>query len=511
MAKKTLPGGIPTSATPPEGDEVYRYAAELADLIVWTADAHGQFVSISPRFTELTGLPPGTQRAAMHPDDADEAMRGWEQATAAGIPHTTEFRMLMKDGSYRYFRARSGPRRDEQGQLVGWYGFTEDIHDRRMAQIAREEMEERYRLAFQATNDALYDLDLVTREIRWRATGSAFFGYPAQDGPTPLTWWAERIHPEDRSWVVRGFERTITSDRDRWAIDYRFRKADGSYAHLHDQGLIVRDADGRAVRAVGAMTDVTPERQSGYELKRMQEELIQHARRTAMGTMASTLAHELNQPLAAASNYLSGANRLARQSGLALPPPLLDALDSAASSTMRAGEIVRRVHELVARGTISAGAVNLPRLIKEASVLAFVDASQKRIKHRCTCDPEAQWVWADKIQIQQVLINLIRNAIEAMEHSSSRQVDISTKRLSGGMVEVRVADTGTGIDPALVDSLFSQFMTTKSGGMGIGLPISRTIIEAHGGRIWAASIEGGATFAFTLPASNREGKGPVRP
>ena len=125
MAKKTLPGGIPTSATPPEGDEVYRYAAELADLIVWTADAHGQFVSISPRFTELTGLPPGTQRAAMHPDDADEAMRGWEQATAAGIPHTTEFRMLMKDGSYRYFRARSGPRRDEPGQLVGWYGFTD--------------------------------------------------------------------------------------------------------------------------------------------------------------------------------------------------------------------------------------------------------------------------------------------------------------------------------------------------------------------------------------------------
>ena len=498
--------------TPAEGDEIFRYAAELADLIVWTADARGEFLSISPRFTELTGLPPGSQRTAMHPDDAERTIKGWEEATAAGVAYAAEFRMRVQDGSYRYFRARSGPRRYEDGRLVGWYGFTEDIHDRRLAQIARDEMEERYRLAFQATNDALYDLDLVAREISWRATGSAFFGYPAQDGPTPLSWWAERIHPEDRDRVVRGFEGIITSDRDRWTVDYRFQKADGSFAHLHDQGLIVRDLNKRALRAVGAMTDCTQQRQAEAELKRTQEELIELARRTAMGTMASTLAHELNQPLAAASNYISGAKRLASQSELALPAPMLDALESAASSTLRAGEIVRRVHELVARGTISAGAVKLPALISEASVLAFVDAGMKGIRHRCDCDPEAEWVWADRIQIQQVLINLIRNAIEAMENSEVREIEISTRRLTDDLIEVRVTDSGTGIDPDKADTLFSQFMTTKSGGMGIGLPISRTIVEAHGGRIWAEPAgRGGAEFVFTLPASSRDRKGPARP
>ena len=125
-----------------------------------------------------------------------------------------------------------------------------------------------------------------------------------------------------------------------------------------------------------------------------------------MGTMASTLAHELNQPLAAASNYISGAKRLASQPELKLPATLLDALESAASSTLRAGEIVRRVRELVARGTISAGAVKLPTLINEASVLAFVDAGMKDIRHRCDCDPEAEWVWADRIQIQQVQVRI---------------------------------------------------------------------------------------------------------
>ena len=145
---------------------------------------------------------------------------------------------------------------------------------------------------------------------------------------------------------------------------------------------------------------------------------------------------------------------------------------------------------------------DLPRLIDEAGVLGFVDEKWLGIRHRVELDPRAQWVKADRVQIQQVLINLIRNAVEAMEHGQQREIVISTHAAGEGMVEIRVADSGPGIAPEHLDTLFSQFMTTKSGGMGIGLPICRTIVEGHGGKIWAENRpEGGARFRFTLQAA----------
>jgi two-component system, LuxR family, sensor kinase FixL len=312
--------------------------------------------------------------------------------------------------------------------------------------------------------------------------------------------------------VVRGFGQTLKSDRCRWEVDYRFRKADGSYAYLHDQGIIVRDLDNRALRAVGAMTDVTTQRQVEADLERIQAEMIHMSRYNAMGTMASTLAHELNQPLTAASNFLSGVKRLARQSDMLLPQGIGEAIDSAASSMLRAGEIVRRLRELVGRGTSTTGATDLVRLINEANVLAFVDADAKGITHRVLFGHDTRWVWADRIQIQQVLINLIRNAIEAVEHSPVREIVISTRRLTEEIIEVEVADTGCGIGGISEERLFSQFMTTKNAGLGVGLPISRTIVEAHGGRLRARPGEGGgAVFTFTLPVSTSKGSAIARP
>jgi two-component system, LuxR family, sensor kinase FixL len=490
-----------------EGDAKYRHAAELAGLIVWTADANGNFLSVSPAFTRITGLEPGPQRRAIHPDDVDQVLAEWKRSTESGEPHTAEFRMRVADGNYRYFCAKSAPRRDSSGAIIGWYGFTEDIHERKLAEFAHDEIEERYRLAVRATDDALYDLDIDRWEIRWRDTESEFFGYRGQKEASPLSWWEEKLHPDDHDWVIDGFRQILRSDRDRWAIDYRFRKADGSYADVHDQGVLIRDSGGRARRAVGAMTDVTRQKKAENELRRMESELIHVSRLNAMGTMASTLAHELNQPLTAANNFISGARRLAGQIETPLAGELLAALEAAGASAVRAGEIVRRLRELVSRGRASAKAEHLPKLIKEASVLALVDATLQGVNHRVELDEEAKWVWADRIQIQQVLINLARNAIEAMQHCPVRELLISTHRLDRKTVEVRIADTGSGLAASDPEQLFSQFVSSKSGGMGLGLPISRTIVEAHGGRIRAERRpEGGAVFAFTLPASTSDAK-----
>jgi two-component system sensor kinase FixL len=266
---------------------------------------------------------------------------------------------------------------------------------------------------------------------------------------------------------------------------------------MFDRGFIMRDAEGRAVRAVGAMADLTERKRAEAEIRRMQSELIHVSRLSAMGAMASTLAHELNQPLAAVSNFISGARRIAEKSDT--PLDLIGALEAASSGAQRAGEIVRRLRELVSRGTVSVQSEDLPRLIEEACVLGFVDEKLHGTSHRIELDPAARWVMADRVQIQQVLINLIRNAIDAVGQSRTREVAIAT-RADGSQIEISVADTGPGIAPEHLESLFSRFMTTKSGGMGIGLPISRTIVELHGGKIWTENRpEGGALFRFTLP------------
>jgi two-component system sensor kinase FixL len=257
------------------------------------------------------------------------------------------------------------------------------------------------------------------------------------------------------------------------------------------------------------MADLTERHRAEAEIRRMQAELIHVSRVSAMGAMASALAHELNQPLAAVANFLSGARRLATADG-GPNPELIAALDAAGSGAQRAGEILRRLRELVSRGAVSVDVEHLPTLVEEAGVLAFVDEKLRRISHSTAIQPAAEWVRADRIQIQQVLINLVRNAIEAMDGSRRRDVLISAGPAAGEMVEIAVADSGHGIAPEHMDELFSQFMTTKSGGMGIGLPICRTIVEAHGGKIWAENRpEGGAVFRFTLPAA-REPKPELR-
>ena len=482
-----------------ESEELHRFTIELTRQIVWSVEPDGSGLTMSPRFYEVTGMSAEDEpQRAVHPDDLDDVITRWTASLESGIPYFHEFRLRTREGAYRYFRMRAAPLRNAEGEIVRWYGMTEDIDDERQAERARHEVEERYRLAVQATNDAVWDYDLRAGAIDWSDNSAGIFGADRPIGRTTVKWWEDRIHPEDREKVALSLERAIELGESHWSSTYRFRKEDGSYAEIFDRGFIIHGPSGQPVRAVGAMADLTDRHYAEAEIRRMQNELIHVSRLSAMGAMASTLAHELNQPLAAISNFLSGARRLAGKEKGA-HPELVGALEAAASGAQRAGEIVRRLRELVSRGATSMQSEPLPKLIEEASVLGFVDAGLLGIRHRLELDPSALWVLADRVQIQQVLINLIRNAIEAMEHSREREILIST-RAEADWIEVSVADTGPGIAPEHLDTLFSQFMTTKTGGMGIGLPISRTIVELHGGQIWAENRpEGGALFHFTLP------------
>jgi len=251
----------------------------------------------------------------------------------------------------------------------------------------------------------------------------------------------------------------------------------------------------------GFIRDLTERQQTEQRLQELQSELVHISRLTAMGEMASTLAHELNQPLAAISNYLKGSQRILESDKPEQLPLLRDALGKASDQALRAGQIIRRLRDFVARGESERRVESITKLVEEASALALVGVKDRGIRVRFKFDPHVDLVLADRVQVQQVVLNLIRNAMDAMEEVTVRDLSVSVAPEGQGQVRVSVADTGPGIAPEIADHLFQPFISTKVQGMGVGLSISRAIIEAHNGRIWAeANPRGGTTFHFTLTA-----------
>ena len=249
----------------------------------------------------------------------------------------------------------------------------------------------------------------------------------------------------------------------------------------------------------GFIRDLTERQQTEARLQELQSELVHISRLTAMGEMASTLAHELNQPLSAISNYLEGSRRMLADAADDRSVTLRSALDSAADQAMRAGHIIRRLRDFVARGESERRVESVTKLVEEASALSLVGVKDRGIRVQFRFDPAVDLVLADRVQVQQVLLNLIRNAMDSMETSSKRELVISIAPYEGNQVCVSVADSGAGIAPEIAEQLFQPFVTTKRQGMGVGLSISRTIIEAHGGKIWAEpNPTGGTIFSFTL-------------
>ncbi len=252
----------------------------------------------------------------------------------------------------------------------------------------------------------------------------------------------------------------------------------------------------------GFVRDLTEYQQTQARLQELQSEIAHVSRLSAMGEMASALAHELNQPLAAISNYMKGSRRLLASSEDPNAAKIASAMDRAAEQALRAGQIIRRLRDFVSRGESEKRVESLSKLIEEAGALGLTGAREQGILLRFNLNPDCDLVLVDRVQIQQVLVNLFRNALEAMANTNRRELVVANARASDDMIEVDVSDTGHGFSDDVRAKLFQTFFTTKETGMGVGLSISRSIVEAHGGRMSVESnSSGGATFRFTLPAA----------
>ena len=261
----------------------------------------------------------------------------------------------------------------------------------------------------------------------------------------------------------------------------------------------------------GFVRDLTERQHADQRLQELQSELVHISRLTALGEMSSALAHELNQPLSAIANYLNGAQRLLASQPDPVSQKVSDALAKAVEQTLRSGDIIRRLREFVSRGETERKVESVAKLVEEASALALVGARQLGVRVTFALDGRADYVLVDKVQIQQVLLNLIRNAVEAMADSPRRELTVFSRAAADQMIEISVLDTGPGLAPEVLERLFQPFVTTKAQGMGVGLSICRTIVEAHGGRIWAdPGADGGTVFRLSVPKASPQEVANVR-
>ena len=280
------------------------------------------------------------------------------------------------------------------------------------------------------------------------------------------------------------------------------RRRDGSPFPLH-LSIGETHVEGRRL-FTGFMHDLTEERRTQSRTQQLQAELAHISRLSALGEMGSALAHELNQPLAAIGNYITGSRRLLADAGLPSAAKIEGALERAAEQVLRAGQIIRRLRDFVSRRAGERRQESVAKLVEEAAALGLVGAREKGVTLNFDLDPAHDALVADRIQIQQVLVNLLRNGLDAMDGSIRRELKVASRLAAPDVLEIAVSDTGPGIAPEALSRLFKPFFTTKVSGLGVGLSISRGIVEAHGGEISAQNNPGGgATFRLTLPLSAR--------
>lgn len=405
---------------------------------------------------------------------------------------------IRKDGSVFIAHVTVTPLRDETGLLLGFAKVTRNITERVAAEEALKAREAHLRSILETVPDAMIVIDEQACIQSFSTAAERLFGYEAHEVigknvnimmPNP---YRDQHDGYMHRYLATGERRIIGIGR----VVVGQRK-DGSTFPMELAVGEMRSGGQRYF--TGFIRDLTERQRTEARLQELQSELVHMSRFTALGEMASTLAHEINQPLTAIANYLKGCRRLLEQSTDEHAPMLREAVNQAAEQALRAGRVIRHLREFVSRGESERHIERLPKLVQEASALALVGAKEQGVRVAFRFDRDADLVLVDRIQVQQVLLNLIRNAIEAMQDSHRRELTVATIKKSEGVVEVCVADTGPGISPEIAAQLFQPFVTTKQRGMGVGLSICRTIVEAHGGKIWAESNPGeGTVFRFTL-------------
>ncbi len=375
------------------------------------------------------------------------------------------------------------------------------VHELQASEAGLRESEARMSLAVDAADLGIWIRDLARNEIwashKWRE----LFGF-APSEPLEFNAILQRLHPDDREGLRQAHAMAVAgANGGKYQTEYRLMLPDGATRWISSQGRVEFDATGQPVLIRGAARDVTARKQAEQETQLLRQEIAHAGRVSMMGQLASGLAHEINQPLASILRNAEAAELFLQH-----PSPDLDEiraiLSDIRSDDERAGHVIDRMRGLLKRQTLDTGRLDVGALVGDVAALVRIDAATRQVKLDVDVPADLPHVRGDRVQIQQVLLNLILNGMDALHGTrlEDRRVDV-TARLDGAqLVEIAVGDAGHGIPADKLARIFDPFFTTKPNGMGIGLAVSRTIVEAHSGRLWAENRNGGgAAFRFTLP------------
>jgi PAS domain S-box-containing protein len=433
----------------------------------------------------------------VHPDDLPHVIEVFARSIASGSPYEIVQRLRRSDGVYRWFQNSGFPLRNAKGHIVRWCVLLTDIDDRKRAEFELRRAYDSFADAQRMSKTGSFITDLVADDHNWSEEAFRIFEF---DRAAKVTVQAIRgvVHREDLHVFDSVIERGLTGKD----VDFVFRIVTQRGAVKHVRGIahVVEHIAGRPL-FVGALQDVTESKLAEEALSRARSELAHVARVTTLSMLTASITHEVNQPL---SGIITNASTCLRM--LDANPPNVDGARETARRTIRDGnrasDVISRLRDLFTKREFTLEPLNLNEAAREVIALSLSDLQRNRVVLQSELAEDLPTITGDRVQLQQVILNLLRNALDAMAgvHDRPRQLLIRTEREEGNRVRVTVRDAGGGVDHQDADKLFNPFYTTKSGGMGIGLSVSRSIVERHHGRLWAEPHDGpGTTFSFSIP------------
>ena len=472
--------------------------------LVWTAFPDGQIDFLNQRWCKYTGLGVDEScgrrwQTVVHPEDLPGLLASWRSVPPSSAPVEAEARLRGSDGKYRWYLFLARPSIDASGQVVKWCGFSTDIDDRKRAEEALRESAARFRDYAETASDWLWE---IGPDYKFTLlTENAFGSDPAARIGTACWDHALDLKTEPEKWQLV----FATLESRKPFRDFVYCSVDGKGAPLYVKasGKPVFDANGefRGYRGTGTdVTATTRAERAEASLRTAQAELAHMSRVTTLGQLTACIAHEVNQPISAMRiNAQTALRWLTRK-----PPDVGEAtqlMDRIISDSMRAFDIVARTRAFIAKAPTRKDSLQINQAISEIIALTRGEVSNSGVQLQTQLAEDLPVIQGDRVQLQQVVLNLMMNAIEAMSPMSDdrRELLVST-RTQASCVLVAVRDTGPGLPEVAIERAFEAFYTTKSNGLGMGLSICRSIVEAHGGRLWAtANVPKGAAFQFTVP------------
>lgn len=455
-------------------------------------------------FDPREGLPTREQPLErIHPEDRERFLGVFEAAIHDKVDCEVEYRIVSPDGMLKYVRSLGHPVLDAEGETIEFIGTTVDITERKRADETLRRSEAYLSESQRLTHTGSFAGDATTQPLYWSEELYRIFGFDPRQGLPGRDQPLERVHPEDLPHFVQAFDRVIRQKVDA-ELEYRLLLPDGTLKYVQGIGHPVLNANGNLVEIVGTVIDITERKRAEQErakLYQLEADFAHMNRVSVMGELTASIAHEVNQPL---SGVVSNASACLRW--LAAETPNVEEAKETARRIVRDGkraaEIIARIRALTKRAAEHRERLDLSETIRE--VLPLVgDEARKRSVIIHTCFAETIFpVMGDRVQLQQVLLNLVMNGLEAMSTITNRprELLITSRNADLDSAEVTIQDSGIGLHPDESARVFDAFYTTKPTGMGMGLSISRSIVHAHGGRLWATAHDGpGTTFHFTLP------------